>query len=540
MHGVTFNLAEMFERVADTVPDREVVVTPSRRLTFAELDARANRLAHHLAAAGVGAGDHVGLQLLNGTEYLEGMLAAFKLRAVPVNVNSRYVEQELAYLYENADLVALLYDGCFASRVDAARESAPMIRHLIAVHPDPGHVGIAGSVDYEAALLASSPVRDFTGRSGDDLYIAYTGGTTGLPKGVLWRHEDVFFAALGGGDPTTLEGPIAEPDQIVERVLPVAASMLLAPPLTHVSAQWGAFSMIYGGSKVVLASPGSFDPDEVLRLVGAESVNVLTLVGDAMARPVLDALAADPDRYDVSSLIVFASGGAVLSASTKAQVAAVLPGVITIDGFGSTETGVTGIRARLPGGEVEQSAKFTVGEHAAVLDDDFRPVAPGSGRVGHLARRGYLPLGYYKDPVKSAATFVEVEGVRWSLTGDAATVEADGTVALLGRGSMSINTGGEKVYPEEVEAVVKDHPAVYDAVVVGAPDQRWGEQVVVVVAPRSGASVDLDELQAHCRQSLAGYKVPRGLVVVEDVVRGPNGKADYAWARERAVSARSG
>jgi 3-oxocholest-4-en-26-oate---CoA ligase len=536
---VTFNLADMFERVVDAVPDREVLVTPTRRLTFRELDARANRLAHHLAGAGIRAGEHVGLQLLNGSECLEAMLAAFKLRAVPVNINYRNASAELAYLYENADLVALVYDASFAKRVGVARAGAPMLRHLVAVGST-REPAIPGSVDYPTALGAGSPARDFGPRSDDDLYVAYTGGTTGLPKGVLWRHEDIFFAAMGGGDPTTLEGPITEPDQIVERVLPVAIVMLLTPPLVHVSAQWGAFSTIYGGGKVVLTAPGSFDPDEVLRLVGAESVNVLTLVGDAMARPVLDALAAHPERYDLSSLLVFASGGAVMSTSTKTQVSELLPNVITVDGFGSSETGVTGTRARMPGAEVEHGSRFTVSEHTSVLDRELRPVAPGSGTIGHVARRGHLPLGYYKDPTRSAELIVDVDGVRWVLTGDAATVEADGTVVVLGRGSASINTGGEKVYPEEVEAVVKDHAAVYDAVVVGVPDEHWGERVVAVVEVRPGATLALHDLQQHCRRLLAGYKLPRELVCVDHLERGPNGKADYRSTRSRAVAAIAG
>jgi acyl-CoA synthetase (AMP-forming)/AMP-acid ligase II len=536
---MTFNLADMFERVVDAVPDREVLVSPARRLTFAQLDARANRLAHHLADVGVGAGDHVGLQLMNGSEYLEGMLAAFKLRAVPVNVNYRLVESELTYLYDNADLVALLFDGGFAERVAGARAGAPMLRHLVSVGPETSSAS-TDSVDYSTALEASSPERDFPARSDDDLYIAYTGGTTGLPKGVLWRHEDIFFAAMGGGDPTMLAGPISEPEEIVGRVMPVAIVMLLAPPLVHVSAQWGAFSTIYGGGRVVFTSPGSFDPDSVLRLIGEEAVNILTLVGDAMARPVLDTLAAHPERYDLSSLFVFASGGAVMSASTKTQVAELLPSVITIDGFGSSETGITGTRARMPGGDVECGSKFTVGEHTAVLDDRHRPVTPGSGTVGHVARRGHVPLGYYKDAEKSAELIADVDGVRWALTGDAATVEADGTMVLLGRGSASINTGGEKVYPEEVELVVKDHPGVYDAVVVGVPDETWGERVVAVVELRPGATLALDDLQQHCRRVLAGYKLPRELLCVEHVDRGPNGKADYRSTRSRALAAIAG
>ena len=532
---VTYNLAELYERVADAVPEREAVVTRVVRRTYAQLDARANRLAHALAARGVGPGDHVGLQMQNGVEYLETMLAAYKLRAVPVNVNYRYVESELAHLYDDADLVGLVYHRTFAPRIRAALALTPVPGPLLVVD-DGGSDVIDGSLGYEEVLAAAEAERDFSGRSGDDLYIAYTGGTTGMPKGVVWRHEDIFFAGMGGGDPTTLVGPISHPDEIVDRVLPTAAVMLLLPPLMHVSAQWGAFSILYGGGTVVLASPGSLDPHEVWSLVGDEQANILTLVGDAMARPLLDAFARDPSRYNVSSLLVFASGGAVLSASTKAQIAALLPNVITIDGFGSTETGVSGSRTRMPGAEVEAGTRFTLDQHSAVLDDQMHPVAPGSGVVGRLARNGRVPVGYYKDLRTSATTFVEVDHVRWALTGDEATVDADGTVVLLGRGSMSINTGGEKVYPEEVEAVVKNHPSVYDAVVVGTPDERWGEQVVVVVAPRPGATVTLDEIRQHCRGALASYKLPRELRVVETVVRGPNGKADYRWARERALT----
>ena len=531
-----FNLADLLERVADTVPDHLALVCAQRRLTFAELDARANRLAHVLTAHGVGAGDHVALYLFNSTEYLEGMLAAFKLRAVPVNVNYRYVESELAHIYDDADLVALVYHRSFATRIGTALAHTPVPGPLLVVDDGDGGEALEGSVGYVGVFAAASTARVFVGRSGDDLYLAYTGGTTGMPKGVVWRHEDIFFAAMGGGDPTTFAGPISCPDEIVDRVLPTGAVMLLLPPLMHVSAQWGAFSILFGGGTVVLASPGSLDPHEVWSLVSEEHANVLTLVGDAMARPLLDAFARDPSRYDVSSLVVFASGGATLSASTKAQIATLLPDVITIDGFGSTETGVSGSRARMPGAEVEAGTRFTLDDHTAVLDDLLRPIAPGSGTIGRLARRGRVPLGYYKDPATSAATFVEIDHVRWALTGDAATVDPDGSVVLLGRGSMSINSGGEKVYPEEVEAVVKNHPSVYDAVVVGAPHERWGEQVVAVVALRPGATVALDELRDYCRASLAGYKLPRELRIVDTVVRGPNGKADYRWAREHALA----
>jgi acyl-CoA synthetase (AMP-forming)/AMP-acid ligase II len=539
---VTFNLADLFELVADSVPEREAAVDPTVRLTYAQLDARANRFAHALAARGIGPGDHVGLQLHNGVEHLEAMLAAYKLRAVPVNVNYRYTARELAYLYDNADLVALVVHRGYARHVASALDPSAPMRAIFEV--DDGtetETAITGSVSYEQTVEEASAERDFAERSGDDLYLAYTGGTTGMPKGVMWRHEDIFFAAMGGGDPTTMQGAITRPEEIVERVMPVGIVMLLLPPLVHVSAQWGAFSILYGGGTVVLTAPGSLDPQQAWRLVGAEHVNVITLVGDAMARPMLDAYAADrppngPGRYDASSLLVFASGGAVLSPSTKAQVAALLPNVITVDGFGSTETGVTGSRARMPGNAVETGSRFSVGEHSVVLDDDGRPVAPGSGVIGHLARRGRVPLGYYKDPAASAAAFVEIEGERFAVTGDAATIEADGTVVVFGRGSESINTGGEKVYPDEVEAVVKDHPAVWDAVIVGVPHARWGEQVVAVIALRPDCAVTVDELRAHARSSLADYKLPRALCVVDQIVRGANGKVDYRWARDRALA----
>jgi 3-oxocholest-4-en-26-oate---CoA ligase len=301
----------------------------------------------------------------------------------------------------------------------------------------------------------------------------------------------------------------------------------------HVSASWGAFNSFFGGGKVVLLTPGRFDPIEAWEAVAREGVTALTVVGDAMARPLLDALAAEPERFDTSSLFAFASGGAILSPAIKAEVNRLLPNAIVIDTFGSSETGVAGSRSAGEGA----GARFTVDANTAVLDDDFHPVAPGSGTVGKLARRGHVPLGYYKDEAKTKATFVEADGVRWVLPGDMATVEEDGTVVLLGRGSGSINTGGEKVFPEEVEAVLKGHPAVYDALFVGVPDDRWGERVVAVVQARPGAELTLEDVQAHCRAELAGYKVPRDLDLVDEIQRGPNGKPDYAWAKEHARDA---
>ncbi|MGZ6974268.1 MAG: acyl-CoA synthetase [Acidimicrobiia bacterium] len=528
---MSYNLASLFERVVGAVPDRGAIVTPSRRLTYAELDDRANRLACFLQEHGVGQGSYLGLQLRNGTEYLEAMLAAFKLRAIPVNINYRYVAGELAGLYDDAGISALVVDFDLLATVRAAESRTARPIPLVLAVGGGTYQQDRGATAYDTALDSGAPTFRCAGRSGDDLYLAYTGGTTGRPKGVLWRHEDIFFAAMGGGDPTTALGPITEPDELVGRIMNPGVVMLSTPPLVHVSAQWGVFSTLFGGGTVVLPPGGPIDAGIVWSLVAAERVNVLTVVGNAMARPLLDFLAANPVRHDLSSLLVFASGGAVLSPSSKEQIAALLPNVITVDGYGSTETGVGGARARMPGAAIDESARFPPGESVRVVDDDFVPIPPGSGAVGQVVRRGRLPLGYHNDPEKTAATFVTIDGERWACSGDAATVEADGSIVLLGRGSVSINTGGEKVYPEEVEQVIKDHPTVYDAVVVGAADARWGERVVAVVSCRPGTEVSLDELQAHCRLRLAGYKVPRALVVVDTVQRSPTGKADYTWAR---------
>jgi 3-oxocholest-4-en-26-oate---CoA ligase len=534
-----FNLADLFELVADAVPDREVIVSPARRLTFAQLDERSNRLAHAFAAAGIASGDHIGLQLLNGSEYLEGMLAAFKLSAVPVNVNFRYVENELRHLYDDADLVAVVHHRRFSPRVAAAADSAPKVKHLFVVDDDSGEDIAGGAVDYEQALADASADRpDGSRRSGDDRYIAYTGGTTGLPKGVVWRQEDIFFAAMGGGDVFQSGNFIKTPDEVVSRIPEVGGTILTTPPLMHVSAQWGVFHSLFAGGRVVFPPPGAFDADAIWRLVADEGVNILTIVGDAMARPLAEACAKAKESgtaYDASSLIVIGSGGATLSTTAKTRLAGLLPNLMIVDGFGSSETGVVGNKLHASG-DTSTSPRFTVNAQTNVLDDEGKPVAPGSGKVGRLARKGHVPIGYYKDEQKTATTFLEIDGERWVLPGDNATVDDDGTVVLLGRGSTSINTGGEKVYPEEVETALMTSDAVADAVVVGLPDERWGERVVAVVKPAAGATPTLESLQQHARASLAGYKVPRALVLVDTLERTPAGKPDYKWAKEKAAA----
>ncbi|MEZ5141015.1 MAG: acyl-CoA synthetase [Acidimicrobiales bacterium] len=527
---MSYNLAELFERVVDVIPDRTALITPARRLTYRGLDDRANQLAHRLRDLGVRAGDTVGLQLLNGTEFVEAMLAAFKLSAVPINVNVSYVERELEYLFDNADLTAVVFHRRFGTAVGEAADAIGSVEHLIAVDDGSGVDLPPGAIDFETAIASEATTRDWSGRSGDDLYIAYTGGTTGLPKGVMWRHEDVFFAALGGGDPLLDKGPITDPDQLGSRVQQHPMVQLFAPPLVHVSASWGVFNGLFGGSTVVLASPGGFDPAAIWALVEAHGVNMITVVGDAMMRPLLDHY-AEHDDIDASSLFALASGGALLAAATKQQAAELLPNVIVVDVFGSSETGTAASRA----GTAAES--FSADVRTVVLDDDLHPVEPGSGIVGRLARCGHVPLGYYKDEAKTKEIFAELDGRRWVMPGDLATVEADGTIRLLGRGSGCINTGGEKVFPEEVEAVLKSHPDVLDVLVVGVPDDRWGSMVTAIVQTRSRRAMTVDELRAHARHDLAGYKLPKMVVPVDTIVRAPNGKPDYRWAGHVAAEA---
>ncbi len=523
----TFNLADLFELVVNAVPDREALVAGDRRLTYRELDERSTRLAHHLQSVGVGEGDHVGLHLLNGSEYAEGMLACFKIRAVPINVNFRYVTDELRHLFEDADIVVNICNERFADRVEALREDLPKLREVIVAEKN-----------YEGLLAAQSGERDFGPRSSDDLYCAYTGGTTGLPKGVIWRHEDIFFAGMGGGDVFHAGNYVKTPDELVERVPDPGLVALATPPFMHVSAHWLLFSLFFGGGKMVVTPEGRFDPKTIWQLVTTEGVNMLIIVGDAMARPLADELEAHGDDYTTSTLLVVGSGGAVLSPSTKEKFAGLLQTTMIVDGYGSSETGTMG-RQATAAGQSAGGARFDMGETTRVLDDDLNFVEPGSEVIGRLARTGNIPLRYHKDPEKTVSTFVEAGGKRWVIPGDYARVHSDGTIELLGRGSVSINTGGEKVYPEEVEAVVKGHPDVFDAVVVGVPDERWGEKVVAIVKPATGASPTIEDIQAACRGKLAGYKVPRVLCLVDEIVRSPAGKTDYRWAKQHAAAALS-
>ncbi|MFF5209436.1 acyl-CoA synthetase [Streptosporangium sp. NPDC000396] len=524
-----FNHADLFEGLADAIGDRAAVICGDSRLTYAELDAHANRLAHYLADKGVRAGQHVGIHLYNGIEYVAGMLAALKLRAVPVNVNYRYVEAELLYLYQDSDIVALLFDVEFDDRVAAVAPQAPELRHLIAVG---GPSKVEGAVPYERALEGRPETRGFPERSGDDVYVIYTGGTTGMPKGVMWRCEDLFFG-FGGGNP--YGEPRATPEEVIEAAVAAGPmTMMAAAPLMHGAAQMATFITWWMGGTMVYVR--KFDAAEVLRAIEREKVLTINVTGDAMARPLADEIATG--AYDLSSLLVLSSTGAILTGSVRDRLQELLPGRMILDNFGSSESGYTA--SAVPGSSPESGQRYqaNAASNLTVLDEALEPVKPGSDEIGTVAKSGRIAFGYYKDEDKTSRTFVtDKAGTRWLLTGDMAKVEADGTITIFGRGSVCINTGGEKVFPEEVEAVLKGHPGVFDAVVTGIPDERWGSRVAAVIEPRPGMTPSVEELDAHCREKLSGYKVPRTFAFVEEMVRSPAGKADYRWARETAEAA---
>jgi len=537
-----FNLADLFEVVVDAVPDRLALVAEGARLSYAALDARANRLGHHLLDAGIGPGDHVAVLSWNRAEWMEAQLGIYKARASVINLNYRYVADELAYVLDDSDAAAIVFEASFAPLLLEVRARAPKLRHFVVIDDSPaapgheervpGAIDELGAVGYELALADASPGRDFPPRSPDDRYVLYTGGTTGMPKGVLWRAEDLFFAALGGGG--FGQPPIRTPDELAERVAPEGAAQisLVNAPLMHGGGQWTSFINFYAGGTVVLNCDHHFDGERVLRLAAAEHATSIMVVGDAMARPLADALARIGNELDLSSVAVIGSGGAILSRAVRDELRELLPDTLVMDSFGASETGHAGTVLDLEAG----GPRFTMNDTTSVLDDDGRPVIPGSGQVGRLARSGHIPLGYHKDEVKTASTFLtDPDGKRWVLPGDFATVDDDGTLNLLGRGSVCINTGGEKVFPEEVEATLKAHPDVFDAVVVGVPDDRFVERVAAIVTTRADAAIELSALQEFCRTRLAGYKVPRELHITDQIPRTPVGKPDYRWAKRIAL-----
>jgi acyl-CoA synthetase (AMP-forming)/AMP-acid ligase II len=524
------NLADLFEAAVDAYPDREYLVANGHRRTYAELDARANQLAHHLAAQGIGPGDHVGIYSYNSVEWVETAWAVFKLRAVWININYRYVKEELRYLLTNANLKALVYQREFSPLVGALLNELPDLEYLIVVDDDSGAApASADALDYETALTGQSTTRDFGPRSGDDIYILYTGGTTGMPKGVVWRHEDVFYALGGGTDPIS-NTRIEDAGLIVEKGANGPVVHLPIAPLMHGATQWCVMGQSFVGSKIVLMA--KFDPHAVWDLVETEGVNVIMITGDAMGKPLIESLGDAGTSHELSSLYAVVSSAALFSAPVKDEFFTRLPNIMITDAIGSSEGGNNGLTVVSAGHTAMKSGPTVhVLGQTVVFDEDLNPVEPGSGVIGKIARSGDIPLGYYNDPVKTAETFFEVRGTRYVMPGDFATVEADGSITLLGRGSIVINSGGEKIFPEEVESAVRSHPDVMDAIVCGAPDERWGQTVAAIIQPRVGHDAPtLESIQEHCRDSIAGYKLPRRLHVVDAVERSPSGKPDYTWA----------
>ena len=489
------NLADRFEAVATASPGAEAVVVDGVRWTYAQLDDRANRLAEVLALQGIARGDRVGVLLGNGNEHLEVLLACFKLRALAVNLNTRSVADELAEVLDLSGADVVVHEPDLASLL-----------------PE-GVVGIERGPAYETALAAADPTAPdpVGGRSGDDHYILFTGGTTGRPKGVIWRHDDLYEVALMG------------------RLELAPRRVLVAAPFFHGTGQWLALATLLAGGTVVTSSARAFEAAAVWDLAAAERVSHLVLVGDAFAHPLADALDAEPGRWGLDALTVIVSGGARLSPEVSARLLDALPGAVVVDGYGASETGGQARLVTMPG-TPPGPVVFRVDDDTAVLDDELREIPDHDPTEGWLARRGPLPIGYDGDPEATAQTFPVVDGVRWSVPGDRARWVGPGRVEILGRGSLTINTGGEKVHVEEVETLLRRHPSVADAVVVGAPDDRWGEVVTAVVEP-AGPAPTLDELAEHCRPALAPFKVPRRLVLVDRIRRSPTGKPDYRWAR---------
>ena len=540
-----FNLAEINEAIAAAVPDRECIVCRQRRISWREFNLRTRRLANFLMGRGFGchqerAGlqnfesgqDHLGLYLYNGNEYLEGMVGAFKARAAPFNVNYRYVENELIYLLNDADCHGLIYHARFGPTLQKIRGELPHLKLLLQVADESGNALLPGAVDYEDALRQSSDARPELPWSADDLYILYTGGTTGMPKGVQWRQEDIFFGALGGHPPG------AAKHESIDTVVATAQSgglrALPAPPFMHGAAHWMAFNTLHqGGTVIVQEHPGHLDPDDIWSTIERENVGFLTIVGDAFGRPLLDQL--DKKAYDLSNFRMLLSGGAILTAALKQAFLDKIPHIMIIDGFGASETGGHGTHVTMAGAKAT-TGTFRMNEETTVLKDDLSgPLAPGTEESGWLARRGHVPLGYFKDAEKTARTFPVINGVRYAVPGDHAKLAADGSIVVLGRGSVSINSGGEKIYPEEVEQALKHHPSVYDAVVVGTPNERFGQQVTAIVQARAGEVPPERELIEFCAHHLARYKLPKAVLYVDEMVRSPSGKADYRWAARLAL-----
>ncbi|ART69764.1 acyl-CoA synthetase [Mycobacterium dioxanotrophicus] len=548
---VLFNLSTVFSSVARAIPDQTFLVWRDRRLSYADFDARVDGFARYLVSAGLGvhterealAGhesgqDHLGIYLRNGNEYLESMVGSYRARVAPFNVSYRYVEEELLYLLTDSNAAALIYNAEFAPRVAAIRDRLPNLRVLIQVADDSGNALLPGAVDYEMALTTPVPDAGMPEPSGDDLYILYTGGTTGMPKGVLWRQHDIFLSSMGGR-PFGSDTCIASYEELAERARTAAGgmSLLMIPPFMHGAAQWAAYNTVTMGGRLVIPDDVvRMRPDAVLRLAERERVLGIPVVGDAIARPLVDEI--ESGDYDLSGLMTITNGGAPLSPTVRERILTALPHLMLLDAVGASESGAQMSTYATAGADTEVATFNPQSDTAVIAEDLSRVLDPGEGG-GWLARRDLIPLGYLGDAEKTARTFPTVAGVRWSVPGDRANILPDGRIQLLGRDSVTINSGGEKIFAEEVERAVAAHPAVYDVVVVGRPSERWGNEVVAVVQFTEGATATDDELAAVCERSIARYKIPKAFVRSAQIVRSPAGKADYRWAKSVATESNS-
>jgi 3-oxocholest-4-en-26-oate---CoA ligase len=540
-----FTVPAVADAVAAAIGDRELVIQGDRRYTYAEIVERSNRLAAYLHSRGLGchaersalAGhevgqDLVGLYAYNGNEFVEALLGAFAARVAPFNVNFRYVKSELQYLLADSGATALIYHGAFAPRVAEVLPDLPALKVLIQIADDSGNALLDGAVDYESAIQSAPPPVPLQ-HSPDDLYVLYTGGTTGVPKGVLWRQHDIFMTSFGGRNLMTGEC-VSSIDEITARVAAnPGTKLLILPPLIHGAAQWSVMTAITTGQTLVFPTVvDHLDADEVVRTIEREQVVAVTVVGDAMARPLLAAI--EKGIADVSPLAVVANGGALLTPYVKERLVEALPNAMVVDGVGSSETGAQMSHLSTTG--AVSTGTFNAGPDTFVAAEDLGSLLPpGHDGMGWLAQRGYVPLGYKGDAAKTAAAFPVIDGVRYAVPGDRARYRADGRIELLGRDSVTINSGGEKIFVEEVETAIASHPAVADVVVTGRPSERWGQEVVAVVALAHDSRADAEELIAHAGKSLARYKLPKAVVFRTVIERSPSGKADYRWAREQAV-----
>jgi 3-oxocholest-4-en-26-oate---CoA ligase len=547
---VQFNLSKAFDTLVGSLAERECVVWRDRRLTYGDLAERSRRLASYLHGRGLtvhreraglegweSGQDHVALALYNGNEYLEGMLGSYRARLAPFNVNYRYVGEELRYLLDDARPRAMILHSSLAptiAEVLPTLESPPDV--LLQVEDESGHRLLPGAAWYEEALAASSAEGPPVDPSPDDLYILYTGGTTGMPKGVLWRQHDIFMAAMGGRKVGTWE-IVTSYQGLTDRLDPnTAYRLMILPPLMHGAAQWAAFMLMAQGATLVFPDETRHvDPDDVWRTVEREKVNSVTIVGDAVLRPLLVQL--DKARYDLSSFFAVGNGGAPLTPAVRAMARERLPNLIISDSAGSSETGAQMHVTSMDGVAV---GSFLPGPGTVVVDEAMEHVLePGHEGNGWLAQTGSVPLGYLGDAAKTARTFPLIEGVRYSIPGDRARLATDGQIELLGRDSVTVNSGGEKIFVEEVERAIAGHPAVADVVVTGRPSERWGSEVVAVVqlAEESSAAADPASIVEHASAHIARYKLPKEVVFVQRIQRSPSGKADYRWAAETAVKA---